>query len=148
MTVAKQIEGVTNCCCFQDFDIDGLMISKISDASSKCGILSGRLSKLFLSSSSSWVSVLYQYGLLCLRGWMPWGDRLGGNFYCFQERGKCCTIFNFENFAVVNSWGGINFGWRPSWEQDGKLMKSGMWEGMMLLLSWSPKSLGTWYFVL
>ena len=40
--------------------------------------------------------------LLCLLGRMPRGTGLGWNFYCFQERGKCCTIFDFENCAVVN----------------------------------------------
>ena len=42
-------------------------------------------------------------GLLCLVGRMDRGNRQGRNFYCFQERGKCCTIFDFENCAALIS---------------------------------------------
>jgi len=42
-------------------------------------------------------------GLLCLVGRMARGNRRGRNFFCFQERGKCCTIFDFENCAALIS---------------------------------------------
>ena len=36
-------------------------------------------------------------------GWMARGIGQGQNFYCVQELGKCCTIIDFENFAVLIS---------------------------------------------
>ena len=41
-------------------------------------------------------------GFLCLLGWMPRGKWPGWPFVCFREREKCCTIFDFENCAVMN----------------------------------------------
>ena len=39
-------------------------------------------------------------GLLCLLAWMPWGNWLGWDFYCFREREKCCLIS--ENCASLD----------------------------------------------
>jgi len=82
---------------------------------------SERVSKLFLLFSSSWVSILYQYGSSMSSSVDALGKLAGLGFLLFSRTRemllnfwKLCLSWWSINYDCVPSWGRIHFGLSPS----------------------------------
>ncbi len=64
----------------------------------------GRVNQVFFLFSILTVWIIPIVVFYVFKGGLLWlkVEMTGLDFYCFRERGKCCTIFDFENCALVN----------------------------------------------